>query len=298
MRASGLRARQSTSIAASVRSPTQKGVNIMPDNHAEGFAWQLRVWDGMADVYAKEIDTRFGPVIEHALRLADLRPGETVLDLGTGTGAVAICAATQVGTSGRIKAVDISPEMLSKAKERLRGLRITNVDLAEGRAEAIPANDASLDAIIASLSLMYVIDRATAAKELARVLRPGGRFVAAVWAGPAEADIVKFQQTAGSFAPTPPVQGVGPGALADPSEFLFQLRAAGLEANCEKVTTTFEFANFDAAWDALAGVTTAALEPNVQEDAKAAVRALMWPERTAPRTFCNSTQLISARKAG
>jgi SAM-dependent methyltransferase len=269
----------------------------MPDNHAEGFAWQLRVWDRMADVYEKEIDTRFGPVVEHVLKLADLRPGETVLDLGTGTGAVAICAATQVGTSGRIKAVDISPEMLSKAKERLRGLRITNVDLAEGRAEAIPANDASLDAIIASLSLMYVIDRATAAKEVARVLRPGGRFVAAVWAGPEEADIVKFQQTAGSFAPTPPVRGVGPGALADPTEFLSQLRAARLEANCEKVTTTFEFANFEAAWDALAGVTTAALEPNIQEDAKAAVRALMWTDRTGPRTFRNATQLIFARKA-
>jgi SAM-dependent methyltransferase len=268
----------------------------MPDNRAEGFAWQLRVWDRMADVYQREIDTRFAPVIEHVLRLADLRPGETVLDLGTGTGAVAICAATQVGTSGRIKAVDISPEMLSKAKERLRGLRITNVELAEGRAEAIPANDASLDAIIASLSLMYVIDRATAAKELARVLRPGGRFVAAVWAGPAEADIVKFQQTAGSFAPTPPVQGVGPGALADPSEFLSQLRGAGLVAKCEKVITTFEFANFNAAWDALAGVTTAALEPKVQEEAKAAVRAAMWPDKGAARTFRNATQLIYARK--
>jgi len=268
----------------------------MPDSRAEGYAWQLRVWDRMADVYEKEIDARFGPVIEHVLRLADLRPGETVLDLGAGTGAVAICAATQVGVGGRIKAVDISPEMLSKAEVRLRSLRITNVDLAEGRAEAIPANDASVDAIIASLSLMYVIDRATAAKELARVLRPGGRFVAAVWAGPAEADIVKFQQTAGSFAPTPPVQGVGPGALADPSEFLSQLRAAGLEAKCEKVTTTFEFANFDAAWDALAGVTTAALEQNVREDAKAAVRALMWPNEGAPRTFCNATQLISGKK--
>ena len=54
----------------------------MPDNHAEGFAWQLRVWDRMADVYEKEIDTRFGPVVEHVLKLADLRRGETVLDLG------------------------------------------------------------------------------------------------------------------------------------------------------------------------------------------------------------------------
>lgn len=269
----------------------------MSNSDAEGFAWQLRVWDRMADVYRREIDTRFGPVIEQILKLADLRPGETVLDLGTGTGAAAILAAAEVGTSGRVKAVDISPEMLTKAAERLRDLPIANIDLAEGRAEGIPADDRSIDAVIASLSLMYAIDRAAAATEIERVLRPGGRFIAAVWAGPAEADIVRFQQTAGSFAPTPPVRGVGPGALADPSEFLSQLRGAGLDAKCEKVTTTFDFANFQSAWDALAGVTTAALEPKVQEQAKAAVRELMWPDAGAPRTFRNATQLIYARKA-
>lgn len=266
----------------------------MPNNPAEGFAWQLRVWDRMADVYQREIDTRFGPVIEQVLKRADLRPGETVLDLGTGTGAVAILAATQVGVTGRIKAVDISPEMLAKARERFQKLQLTNIDLAEGRAEAIPAADQSVDAVLASLSLMYVIDRATAAKEIARVLRPGARFVAAVWGGPSESDIVRFQQTAGSFAPMAPVQGVGPGALADPSEFLSQLHAAGLDAKCEKVTTTFEFAKFQDAWDALAGVTAASLEPKVQEEAKAAVRKLMWPDVLLPRTFRNSTQLIYA----
>ena len=62
------------------------------------------------------------------------------------------------------------------------------------------------------------------------------------------------------------------------------------------MTTTFEFANFQNAWDALAGVTAATLE-QVQEEAKAAVRELMWPDAGAPRTFCNSTQLIYARKA-
>ena len=269
----------------------------MPDNRAEGFAWQVGVWERMADVYRREIDTRFGPVIEAVLKRAELVPGETVLDLGTGTGAVGILAATQVGSTGRIKAVDISREMLTRAGERVRELQLTNIDLAEGRAEAIPAEDQSVDAVVASLSLMYVIDRAAAAMEIARVLRPGGRLVAAVWAGPGEADIVRFQQTAGSFAPTPPVRGVGPGALGDPSEFLSQLRAAGLDAKCEKVTTTFEFASFQDAWDALAGVTAATLERKVQEEAKAAVRALMWPDAGAPRTFHNATQLISARKA-
>jgi SAM-dependent methyltransferase len=248
-------------------------------------------------VYLREIDTRFGPVIDEILKLANLQPGETVLDLGTGTGAVAIIAATQVGTIGRVKAIDISPEMLARAAERLKRLELTNIDLAEGRAEALPADDASIDAVVASLSLMYVIDRAAAAQEIARVLRPGGRFIAAVWGGPSEADIVKFQQTAGGFAPTPPVQGVGPGALADPSEFLSQLRGAGLDPKCEKLTTAFEFANFQDAWNALAGVTTVTLEPNVQEQAKAAVRKLMWPDAEAPQTFRNSTQLIYATKS-
>ena len=67
---------------------------------------------------------------------------------------------------------------------------------------------------------MYVIDRAAAARELARVLRPQGRLVAAAWAEPEACDIVLFQQTAGLFAGPPPVPGVGPGALADPTPFL------------------------------------------------------------------------------
>ncbi|MGH3031807.1 MAG: hypothetical protein ACRDNE_13810 [Gaiellaceae bacterium] len=58
---------------------------------------------------------------------------------------------------------------------------------------------------------MYAIDRAQAAAEIARVLRPEGRLVAAVWGGPEVSDIVLFQQTAGSFAPPPPVPGVGGG---------------------------------------------------------------------------------------
>lgn len=273
-----------------------EGVRVMSNHSDEGLAWQIRVWDRMAEVYQHEIDRRFVPVIEQVMNRAMLQPGETILDLGTGTGAVAIRAAAQVGADGRIKAVDVSPEMLDKTRERLRHLAITNVDIAEGRAEAIPADDQSTDAVIASLSLMYVIDRAAAAKEIARVLRPGGRLVAAVWAGPDKTDIVKFQQTAGSFAPKPPVLGVGPGALADPSEFLSQLQVAGLDGRCETVTTTFEFSNFQTAWDALAGVTTAALDPSVQQEAKAAVRELMWADASSPRTFRNATQLILARK--
>jgi SAM-dependent methyltransferase len=140
---------------------------------------------------------------------------------------------------------------------------------------------------------MYVIDRAAAAREIGRVLRPGGRFAAAVWGGPEEADIVLFQQSAGSFAPAPPVPGVGPGALADPSGFVAELESAGIRASVESETTGFVFDDFSSAWDVLAGVTTAQLSPERQQEAKAAVRAKMWPEGDGPRRFRNLTRFIS-----
>ena len=94
----------------------------MADKTDEGFAWQVGVWDQMADIYQQEIDTRFGPVIEHLLSRANLKSGETILDLGTGTGSVAIAAATKIGPDGHIIAVDIRPEMLVKARARVRAL--------------------------------------------------------------------------------------------------------------------------------------------------------------------------------
>jgi len=194
--------------------------------------------------------------------------------------------------------VDISPEMLALARRRAAALRLDSLSFREGRGEAIPADDKAYDVLLASLSLMYVIDRAAAAREIVRVFRPGGRLVAAVWAGPEQCDIVRFQQTAGRFAPTPPVPGVGPGALADPTSFLAQLADAGIEARVETETLGFDFGDFASAWDVLAGVTTAQLPPERQQEAKAAVLATMWPRGDGPRHFRNVTQFIVGRRVG
>lgn len=159
----------------------------------------------------------------------------------------------------------------------------------------IPAEDAAFDVVLACLSLMYVVDRAAAAREIARVLRPGGRFVAAVWGAPAECDIVLFQQTAGSLAPPPPVPGVGPGALADSAAFLNQLSQAGIRARVDRQQLGFDFDDFESAWEVLAGVTTAQLAPERREEAKVAIRALMWPQAGSPRHFSNMTQFTIGR---
>lgn len=262
----------------------------------EGFAWQVGIWDRMAETYVREIDRRFVPVLAAVLERAELSAGQRVLDLGTGTGSLAIEAARLVGPDGQVIATDISPEMREAASRRFAALGLSNAEVVAGRAEALPAEDGSVDVVLASLSLMYVIDRAEAAREIARVLRPGGRMVAAVWAGPEDADIVRFQQTAGGFAPKPPVPGVGPGALGDPGPFLAQLADAGLAAESSTVTTGFRFDDFATAWEALASVTAAALAPDVQKRAMAAVQELMWPGGDGPRDFANGTHIITAAK--
>lgn len=270
---------------------------VMPQkNDDTALAWQTGVWDTMSDVYLAEVDRRFVPVIDGVLRRATIRRGEKVLDLGTGTGAVALRAAAAVGETGRVYGHDISTDMLSVATRRATDVGMSNIKFQEGRAEQIPAEDSSFDIVLASLSLMYVIDREAAAHEIARVLRRGGRLVAAVWAGPSECDIVRFQQTAGSFAPPPPVSGVGPGAMADCSEFLAQLANAGITAEVEKAILGFEFHDFESAWEVLAGVTTAKLGDAARAQAKTAVRDLMWDDDGAPRYFRNTTQFIVGRR--
>jgi len=269
------------------------------DQHknAEGLTWQIGVWDRMVPVYIREIDKRFRRIVERVVKRADLKPGQHVLDLGTGTGSVALRAAEVVAPSGRIMALDISSDMLALARQRAASAQ-ANITFVEGRAEAIPVDAGSVDAVLASLSLVYVIDREIAAHEIARVLRPGGRLVGAVWAGPERADIVLLQQTAGSFAPAPPVFGVGPGALGDPAPFLAQLADAGLEAHVETETIEFTFDDFASAWEILAGVTASQLEPEQVEMAKAAVRKIMWPDGDASRCFRNDTHFIIGVRTG
>lgn len=101
---------------------------------------------------------------------------------------------------------------------------------------------------------------------------------------------------AGSFAPEPPVAGVGPGAMADPTPFLVQLADAGIEARVESEITEFAFDDFASAWAVLAGVTAARIEPDRLEPALAAVRAGMWPQGDGPRRFRNETQFIVGRR--
>ncbi len=258
----------------------------------QGFEWQRGIWDRISQIYRDEIDLRFTPVVEHALSVAQLRAGQTVLDLGCGTGAVTVRAARHVEPGGRVVGVDPSTDMLRLGERCARDAGVGNIDFREGRAEAIPAEDSEFDALIASLSMMYAIDREMASQECARVLRPGGRFVAVVWGGPDICDLVRFQQTVGRFAPPPPMPGVGPGALADSSPFLRHLADAGIDAHAETEVVEFDFDSLESAWDIVASVTASQMSTDQVAEAKAAIKAEMWPDADRPRRFRNTTQFI------
>ena len=85
---------------------------------------------------------------------------------------------------------------------------------------------------------------------------------------------------------------VGPGALADPRVFVAQLAAARIEAEVRTDVVEFDFDDVESAWNVLAGVTAARLEPGRREDAKAAIRNMMWPRGDGRRHFRNTTHFI------
>ena len=85
-----------------------------PDQQA--LQWQIGVWDGISGIYIREIDRLFAPVVDAVMTRAALSAGERVLDLGTGTGAVAERAAEVVGPGGHVVGVDISLQMLALAR--------------------------------------------------------------------------------------------------------------------------------------------------------------------------------------
>jgi arsenite methyltransferase len=109
------------------------------------------------------------------VEVADLRPGETVLDLGSGGGLDVLLSARRVGPTGKAIGLDMTSEMLDLARDHAAQAGATNVEFLAGRIEDIPLPDDSVDVVISNCVIALSADKAAVFAEIARVLRPGGR---------------------------------------------------------------------------------------------------------------------------
>jgi len=152
--------------------------------------------------------------------VADLHPGETVLDLGSGAGADVLISARRVGPAGRAIGLDMTGEMLALARANAARAELTNAEFLEGYIEEIPLADATVDVVISNCVINLAADKAKVLAEAARVLRPGGRL--------AVSDVIADEDMdAATRADMVAFTGCIAGALTE-REFRAALAAAGL----------------------------------------------------------------------
>ena len=163
--------------------------------------------------------------------LAELAPGETVLDLGSGGGIDVLLSARRVGPTGKAYGLDMTEEMLALAEENKRKSGLTNVEFLRGEIENIPLPDNSVDVIVSNCVINLSGDKDRVLREAYRVLKPGGRFaVSDVVVRGAVPDAVRrsMELWVGCVA----------GALSD-AEFLAKLAGAGFEDAAIEVTREY-----------------------------------------------------------
>jgi len=138
-------------------------------------------WDKAAKFYDDSWRIQLKPAQDKLLEMADLKPGEVVLETSCGTGQVTLRVARQVASGGKVIATDISEKMIDEAKKLVKENSSSNIHFQRMDAEQLDFEENRFDAAICSLGLMYFPFPTEALKEMHRVLKPGRRAVVAIW---------------------------------------------------------------------------------------------------------------------
>ncbi len=187
------------------------------------------------------------------LELAAAGPGETVLEVAAGPGDTGLGVVAALGPSGRLISSDVAPEMVAVAQRVGEAAGVTNAEFRVMDACHLDLEDGSVDLVLCRFGLMLIPEMEAAAVEIARVLRPGGRVVVAVWAERSRNLWVAGASTAArglglieAVAEDEP----GPFRLADPDRLRSVISAAGLEIDTlEGVAVDWRAASLDEWWE-------------------------------------------------
>jgi ubiquinone/menaquinone biosynthesis C-methylase UbiE len=201
-----------------------------------------KVWSSGGDRY-NAISRGIADSIEHAVLRLNPRPGEKVLDLATGTGWTSRVVARR---GAEVIGVDIAAGLL-EAAERQAAAEQLRIRYLQGDAEDLPFEEESFDAIVSTYGVMFASSPEAAAKELARVVRPGGRIALTTWTS--DGNLFKMFQVMKAYMPPP-------AAPAPPSPFewgnterIRQLLAEDFELKFERAVSYYREPSAEAAWD-------------------------------------------------
>ncbi len=219
--------------------------------------------------------------------LIDLRPGEVVLDLGSGGGIDVLLSAQRVGPTGKAYGLDMTDEMLALARENQRQAGVANVEFLKGEIEQIPLPDNSVDVVISNCVINLSADKDRVLREALRVLKPGGRFAVSdvVVRGSVPEEVRKSMLLwVGCIA----------GALEE-NEYLVKLTAAGFENVSMEPTRVY---NVEDARQFLteAGVDVDAIAPQVNEKFFSAFVRANKPKAACCQPGCCAPALVGAKE--
>jgi ubiquinone/menaquinone biosynthesis C-methylase UbiE len=146
---------------------------------------QLRVqrygWDAAASHYHSGWEAQLRPAHDQLLSVAEIAPGQRIIETACGSGLVTLRLAAMVGPQGRILATDLSQGMLDDLRARLDAGSVETIEVSRMPAEELDVPDATYDTALCALGLMYTPDPDRAVAEMARVVAPGGTVAATVW---------------------------------------------------------------------------------------------------------------------
>jgi SAM-dependent methyltransferase len=216
----------------------------------------VKGWNRAAEGWARQqlsFDAAASPVAEAMIAAAELRQGDSVLELGSGLGATGLIAAAKVGETGTVVLSDAAAKMVERLRERTKGM--AHVEVQELYAEALKFETAATDVVLARWVYMLLLDPVSALQETRRVIAPGGRVVLAAWTSADE------NPWRGATLPALRDRGLigdperpGPHMFcwADPARILTALdEAAFFDPVITQVELSFTHASVDDWWDVM-----------------------------------------------